>query len=54
MINRTLEGLEWPIDRKINYDLRNWPEHKKKRRANKHDAFSLDKNKKVVIKNERC
>lgn len=26
----------------------------KKRRANKHGAFSLAKNKKVVIKNERC
>ncbi|WP_349612221.1 hypothetical protein [Lactiplantibacillus plantarum] len=26
----------------------------KKRRTNKHGAFRLDKNKKVVIKNERC
>lgn len=26
----------------------------KKRRASKHGAFRLDKNKKVVIKNERC
>jgi len=24
MIKRTLEGLEWPIDRKINHDLHNW------------------------------
>ena len=52
MIKRTPEGLEWSIDRKINYDLRNWPEHKK-RRAKQHGAFRLDKNKKVVIKNER-
>ena len=26
----------------------------KKRRAKQHGAFRLDKNKKVVIKNERC
>lgn len=47
MIKRTPEGLEWSIDRKINYDLRNWPEHKKKRRAKQHGAFSLEKNKEV-------
>ncbi|BBA81398.1 hypothetical protein [Lactiplantibacillus plantarum] len=28
--------------------------YKDKRRAKQHGAFSLDKNKKVVIKNERC
>ncbi len=48
MIKRTSEGLEWSIDRKINYDLRNWPEHKKKRRANKHGAFSLENKAKPV------
>lgn len=47
IIKRTQEGLQWPIDRKIEYDLRNWPGTKKKRRANKHGTFRLDKNKEV-------
>ena len=47
MIKRTQEGLQWPIDRKIEHDLASWPGTDKKRRANKHGAFSLEKNKEV-------
>ncbi len=50
-IKRTPEGLEWAIDRKIDHDLANWPEHKKKRPKRKRGAFNLNKNKKVVNKN---
>lgn len=45
-IKRTPEGLQWPIDRTIEHDLRNWPENKK-RRAKQHGTFSLEKNKEV-------
>ncbi|BDZ31244.1 hypothetical protein MH1LPH_17100 [Lactiplantibacillus brownii] len=53
-IKRTAEGLEWPIDRKINRDMRKWSGKGKERPKRKQGAFNLDSNKKVVIKNERC
>lgn len=52
-----------PVHSKYGYEPPEWVQadarldkwcKDKKRRANKHGAFSLDKNKKVVIKNERC
>ncbi|MDN7014446.1 hypothetical protein [Lactiplantibacillus plantarum] len=46
-IKRTPEGLQWPIDRKIEHDLCNWSEHKK-RRAKQHGAFCLENKTKSV------
>lgn len=52
-----------PIHSKYGYESPEWVQadarmdkwyKDKKRRAKKHGAFSLDKNKKVVINNERC
>lgn len=49
MIN-TKYGYVTPQEAKMDAHLDKWM----KRRASKHGAFSLEKNKKVVIKNERC
>ncbi len=45
LIKRTPEGLQWPIDRKIDHDLRNWPKASEKRpkKRIKSDAFNLEK-----------
>ena len=44
MIKRTQEGLQWPIDRKIEHDLRNWPPRNKQCCTNEHSG-SDSKNK---------
>lgn len=36
---RTAEGLEWPITRKVDHDLRNWPPRKKKRKVSRLDGL---------------
>lgn len=41
--------IELKVFRELDCELK-----QKQRRAKQHDAFNLDKNKKVVIKNERC
>lgn len=52
-IKRTPEGLEWPIDRKINHDLHNWSGKRKKRSAKRQGAFSLDKSKELRHESRR-
>lgn len=49
-------GYVSPAENHCYHDLERWLADKKKRerRAKKHGVFNLDKNKKVVIKNERC
>jgi hypothetical protein len=52
MIN-TKYGYVTPKEAEMDAHLDKWCKNRK-RRAKQHGAFSLDKNKKVVIKNERC
>lgn len=55
-MRHTEYGYVSPAENHCYRDLERWLADKKKRerRAKKHGAFSLEKNKKVVIKNERC
>ncbi|WP_178377586.1 hypothetical protein [Levilactobacillus brevis] len=55
-MQHTEYGYVSPAEDHCCRDLERWlaDKNKRERRAKKHGVFSLDKNKKVAIKNERC